>query len=391
MTSKRSSLLMVLVVLLTLISGVSVRSANAAETGWLRVAHLIDGGTAVDVWIGDKAVLENVEPTKISDYQAVEAGEQTLTITPTGKGADAAILGPLTVNVTASHNYTVAAIGQATDKAATSLIVDETDAFKDIDPDTMSAALFINNLQGVPAVDIMADGKIWAKDIAYGSYAALAIPAQNFNDLVVTASGDPKTVFFESPVFYEPATRYITALVGSYPGEMGKDYDFVFPEGNSPRNMIDFLHGFSGVEVGFAKFPAEIPLPFDRQIFKFETLLAAIDKAGLTEMLTSGDYTLLAPTDAAFALLPADTLAQWTADPAKLMQFVRAHLITGGMSAEALFTAGTAKTLEGSELTFAPLGDMGGLSVNGDQAGCGCNYHVANGYVFVLDRVLTPQ
>lgn len=59
----------------------------------------------------------------------------------------------------------------------------------------------------------------------------------------------------------------------------------------------------------------------------FKTWLTAIDKAGLTDMLKGGEYTVFAPTDKAFAKLPPGKLDALMKDPAQLQQLLKHHIV----------------------------------------------------------------
>ena len=63
----------------------------------------------------------------------------------------------------------------------------------------------------------------------------------------------------------------------------------------------------------------------------FNTWLSAIDKAGLSDMLKSGEYTVFAPTDQAFANLPAGKLDALLKDRAQLQQLLKHHIVADKM------------------------------------------------------------
>jgi uncharacterized surface protein with fasciclin (FAS1) repeats len=71
-----------------------------------------------------------------------------------------------------------------------------------------------------------------------------------------------------------------------------------------------------------------------REAGSFTTLLAAVDAAGLGDTLAeAGPFTVFAPTDEAFATLPARTVESLLADPAKLTTVLTYHLVPGCSSA----------------------------------------------------------
>lgn len=387
MQVKRLSLMVLTFAFFSLISGAFAQSGGAA---WVRIAHLVKDAPAVDVFVNGDAVLTDAAPESVGDYLALDAGTVSLAAAPTGSGMDMLVVSPTDVTLQADHRYTVAIIGQSTDSALTPLVIDETEAFASLDVDHASPAIFVNNLKGADGIDVSLDGETMLGNLAYGSFSVVPFAAKNTDSLAVSVSSDSSTVLFETPIFFEPSVVYVIGFAGTLPGDMGTAYDVVFPEGVTSRDTIDFLKGFSGLDIGFANFPAEVELPFDRQHFNFDTLLHALDAAGLTdELQNGGPYTLFAPTDDAFAALPAGELDAWMNDPEALRSLLSYHLVDGAMSMDQLLGAGMVTSVEGGLLDFTPLADEA-FAINQDQAGCGCNYHTSNGYVYVLDRVLMP-
>lgn len=112
----------------------------------------------------------------------------------------------------------------------------------------------------------------------------------------------------------------------------------------------------------------------------FSTLIAAVEAAGLGPTLQGeGPFTVLAPTDAAFAKLPEGTLDALLQDKAALESLLTYHVIPGRLSAADLVEAGEAVTVNGAPVTLAQL-DVATADVE-----------TSNGMIHVLDTVLTPQ
>ena len=133
------------------------------------------------------------------------------------------------------------------------------------------------------------------------------------------------------------------------------------------------------------------------------TLVAAVKAAGLVETLKGpGPFTVFAPTDAAFAALPAgtvDTLLKPENKPA-LTKVLTYHVVAGKMDAAMLKKAvmdggGKAmlKTVSGGTLTAMASGT--GVTVM-DESGGTANVTIAdviqsNGVIHVVDKVLLPK
>jgi len=120
----------------------------------------------------------------------------------------------------------------------------------------------------------------------------------------------------------------------------------------------------------------------------FKTLVTAVKAAGLVDTLKSaGPFTVFAPTDAAFAKLPAGTLEGLLKDPAKLKAVLTYHVVAGDVMAADVVKLTSAKTVEGADVTIKVMG--GKVMVN--------NAHVvktdikcSNGVIHVIDTVILP-
>ncbi|HET9500744.1 MAG TPA: fasciclin domain-containing protein [Marmoricola sp.] len=119
-----------------------------------------------------------------------------------------------------------------------------------------------------------------------------------------------------------------------------------------------------------------------------KTLVTAVGKAGLVDTLNSADaLTVFAPTDDAFAKIPADTLNKVLADKATLTKILTHHVIAGKLSPDEL--AGTHKTLAGDTVTVKGSGEEFTVGNENAQVLCG-NIPTANATVYVVDTVLMP-
>jgi len=136
---------------------------------------------------------------------------------------------------------------------------------------------------------------------------------------------------------------------------------------------------------------------------QFQILVAAVQAGGLVETLKGpGPFTVFAPTDAAFAKLPAgtvDTLLK-PENKAKLVEVLTYHVIPGKWSAESIMAEVTkaggkfqAKTVEGDMLTFSMKdGALWVWDESGDSAKVTiADVNQSNGVIHVIDTVLLPK
>lgn len=119
----------------------------------------------------------------------------------------------------------------------------------------------------------------------------------------------------------------------------------------------------------------------------FNTLIKAVEAAGLVEILKSpGPYTVLAPTDEAFANLPEGTLDSLLQDIPKLKRIVTYHVVFGDVRAEDLLQIEEAETFEGS---IVAIDSSDGIKVN-DAKVLKTDILTDNGVIHVIDTVLIP-
>ena len=121
----------------------------------------------------------------------------------------------------------------------------------------------------------------------------------------------------------------------------------------------------------------------------FSKLVAAVKAAGLAEALSSpGPFTLFAPTDAAFAKLPAGTLEKLLkpANKAVLQKVLKYHVISGAVMA-ADVKSGKVESVEGSQLDI--VASKGSVTVGGAKVLKADNV-ASNGVIHIIDKVLIP-
>lgn len=121
----------------------------------------------------------------------------------------------------------------------------------------------------------------------------------------------------------------------------------------------------------------------------FNTLLAAIDAAGLTERIaTDGKYTFLAPTDETFAAtMDQAAIDAVLADPAAALALVNLHVLPGAQDAQTIGIFNNIVNIGGSSLTVTTDGDV--VMVNGATI-TSPDIAADNGFIHVIDQVLAP-
>ena len=123
----------------------------------------------------------------------------------------------------------------------------------------------------------------------------------------------------------------------------------------------------------------------------FKTLAAALQAAGLVETLKGpGPFTVFAPTDAAFAKLPAGTLDSLLKpeNKAKLAGILTYHVVPGKVKAADVVKLTSAKTVNGQAVTIN-VAD-GKVTVDGANV-VKTDIGASNGVIHVIDAVLLPK
>lgn len=119
----------------------------------------------------------------------------------------------------------------------------------------------------------------------------------------------------------------------------------------------------------------------------FKTLVAAVQAAGLGATLSGpGPFTVFAPTDEAFAELPAGTVQGLLNDIPKLTNILTFHVVPGKLMASDVVKLTSAKTVQGQNVTIA---STNGVTINGAKV-ITPNVEADNGVIHVIDRVILP-
>ena len=119
----------------------------------------------------------------------------------------------------------------------------------------------------------------------------------------------------------------------------------------------------------------------------FNTLLAAVDAAGLRDALNSpGPFTVFAPVDDAFAALPPGTVQTLVDNPPQLARILKYHVLAGAYDQAALVAHEQWDSLEGAPIPIRSADPFEVKNATVVSANITCD----NGVVHVIDRVILP-
>jgi len=120
----------------------------------------------------------------------------------------------------------------------------------------------------------------------------------------------------------------------------------------------------------------------------FKSLVAAVQAAGLVDVLKRpGPYTVLAPTDEAFAKIPKADLDALLKDKAKLTAVLTYHVLTANVSSADLKMMKDFGTAQGGRIV---IDATKGLKINGANV-VKADIAASNGVIHVIDTVLIPK
>jgi uncharacterized surface protein with fasciclin (FAS1) repeats len=121
---------------------------------------------------------------------------------------------------------------------------------------------------------------------------------------------------------------------------------------------------------------------------QFSTLVSLVKKAGLAGVLSGNtNYTVFAPTNAAFKKVPKKTLNQLASNKAMLKKALLYHVLPGKVPASKVLKTKSAKTAEGSKVTFSVRGSSAFVN---EAKIIKTDIRCSNGIIHAINAVLLP-
>ena len=121
----------------------------------------------------------------------------------------------------------------------------------------------------------------------------------------------------------------------------------------------------------------------------FNTLLTAVEAAGLVDVLKGeGPFTVFAPTDEAFAKIPADQLNALLADKEALKAVLLYHVVPGAVKSGDVVNLTSATTVNGQDVSIS-VSD--GTVMVDEATVTSVDIEASNGIIHVIDSVILPQ
>jgi uncharacterized surface protein with fasciclin (FAS1) repeats len=121
----------------------------------------------------------------------------------------------------------------------------------------------------------------------------------------------------------------------------------------------------------------------------FSTLITALEAAELVEVLRGeGPFTVFAPTDEAFAKVPAADLQALLADKEALTAVLTYHVVPGRVMASDVVELSSATTVQGHDVEITV--DMGEVKIDNATV-TATDIQASNGVIHVIDAVILPK
>jgi uncharacterized surface protein with fasciclin (FAS1) repeats len=160
------------------------------------------------------------------------------------------------------------------------------------------------------------------------------------------------------------------------------------------------MNRFARIASGLAVAVAAVATPASAQMMEddivdvavaagdFTTLAAALEAAGLVETLKGeGPFTVFAPTDEAFAKLPAGTVEALLQDKEALTAILTYHVVPGEVTSGQVVNLTEATTVNGAPIQISTEG--GKVMIN-DATVTAADVSASNGVIHVIDSVILP-
>ena len=121
---------------------------------------------------------------------------------------------------------------------------------------------------------------------------------------------------------------------------------------------------------------------------QFSTLVDLVERAGLAETLKGGEFTVFAPTNAAFRKVPKKTLNMLARNPEKLKSVLTYHAVAGTVKAADVVKLDRAKTVNGKSIRISVRGRN--VFLNRSTKVTKTDIEASNGVIHVINKVLLP-
>jgi len=361
-------LLIVLTLLLTLglFQGAIVNAQDT--TTQIRVAHLSPDTPNVDVYVDGAKVIENLGFNLVTGWIELPAGSYSIAVSPTGTSVEDAAIGPATLSFGAGEWTTVAATGSLAGGTLGPTLISEDIGI--LQPGESFVTVF-HGIEDAPNVDvILTDGTVLVSNLAFGESASLTVPEGGYDIQVVPTGATEPVVLDLTGAFLFDQVYYFLAATGTLSAPSIADIGWSL---DTIEEILD-LGSITDIAVSNSN---------------LSTLVTALTEANMAGALSGGGpYTVFAPTNAAFAALPAGTLDSLLADTAALQNVLQYHIAAGVFDAEDVVSFGQL-LMNNGQLALVSASDSG-VTIDGAPI-ITTDIVASNGIIHVIGGVMIPD
>lgn len=348
-------------------------ASQAQELTRVRVAHFSPDTPAVEIFLdGEPSGIQVLSFGDISGWVELLPGTYSIAVAPAGAGIENAAIGPASFTLRSGGWTTIAATGSL---SAGTLGVDVVaEDYSPLEAGESRVVVF-HGIEDAPAVDVItADGTALIRGLSFGNAATLNVPAGTYDLAVVPAGTTSPVVINLAGTNLQGATYYFVAATNRLAAPQ-------VALSAVSLSQVAPLIGKTAVTQTIAQIAAGDG--------RFSTLVTALDAAGLVDTLNSpGAFTVFAPTNAAFAALPAGTLEAVLADQDLLTTILLYHVLGGKALASDIVQVNSINMLAGGPVSVSVTDN--GVFLNGDTQIIITDIQATNGVIHVIDKVLIP-
>lgn len=372
--SKRNKFVVLALLLTLLISLLPGAIAGAADTpvARVRVAHFSPDTPAVQVFLdGKPSGIQELSFGNISGWVEIPAGTYSVAVAPAGAPIEQAAIGPVSLRFRAGTWTTVAAIGSLSSGSLTATAINED--YRPLNAADSRVTVF-HGIEDAPAVDvILPDGSKVVSNLAFGKSATVTVPANVYDLRVVPAGASSPVVINLAGTQLQSATYYFVAATNTLA---------------TPQVALSAISLGTVAPLIRDSVPTHTIAEIAAGDARFSTLVTALKAAGLVDTLNGpGPFTVFAPTNAAFAKLPAATLNAVLADKDLLTKILLYHVASGKALASDVVKLSSIDTLNGKVSVTV---NSDGVFLNGNVKVIITDIQATNGVIHVIDTVLIP-
>jgi len=349
-----------------------VQAQEAPLTTKVRFAHLSPDTPSVEIYVnGALAGIEALQFQDVTGWIELLPGTYNVAVAPAGTSIDSAAIGPANFNLPPGAWITVAAIGSLADGTLRAATYNESYGF--IEGGEAQVTVF-HGIEDAPAVDvILPDGTALVSGLTFGNGAVITVPAGTYDLAVVPAGTTSPVVIDLSGTTLNGGTFYYVAAANRLA---------------APQVVLEAVNlNVVASLIEKRVLPSIVSIAVNDG--RFDTLVAALQATGLDAALSGeGPFTVFAPTDAAFAALPAGTLDSLLANPDALADILLYHVSPGRLFAEDVIALPSIGTLNNARLH--PSVTDAGVFLNENVEIIITDIEASNGVIHVINAVLIP-